>query len=128
MKNKSIKARQHYYFLGRQYAEENKIEKAIETYKIYSTHLAEENEHTPYHWISTLYDKLGEKEKSLDSLSQYAKGCSSPKAADLYKEIGKSYIDLNLVDKAIISFEKSLKIDPENVLIKKVETLKNLVK
>ena len=128
MKNKSIQARQHYYFLGRQYAEENKIEKVIETYKIYSTHLAEENEHTPYHWISTLYDKLGEKEKSLDSLSQYAKGCSLSKAADLYKEIGKSYIDLNLVDKAIISFEKSLKIDPENALIKKVETLKNLVK
>jgi hypothetical protein len=88
----AIRKRQEYYWLGRKYADENDLPKAIEAYKTYSTHLSEEDKHIPHQWISKFYDQLGETEKSLSHLEEFAKGCTPPRAAEVYKVFIPEYL------------------------------------
>lgn len=119
-----INIRQHFYWLGKKFEDENNIEKAIESYKEYSMHLADEDKHIPHQWISKLYDQAGNQEKSLLHLETFAKGCTPPRAAEVYKEIGEKYLVLKAVEKAIESFEKALDRNSQIPVKKKLKELK----
>lgn len=121
----AIQKRQHFYWLGRKWEDENDIPKAIEAYKEYSTHLAEEDKHIPHQWISKFYDQLGSSEKSLFHLEEFAKGCTPPKAAEVFKEIGEKYLELNSIEKAVSSFESAIENNPNIGIKKKLDELKN---
>jgi len=120
-----IKKRHHYYFLGRKFEKENNLPKAIETYKTYSTHLADADKHIPHQWISKFYDKLGETKKALLHLEEFAKGCTKPRAADVYKEIAERYVEINDTQKAILNFERAMEKNPVIGVKKKLDELKN---
>ena len=120
-----IKKRQELYWLGRKYQDEGNYPEAIEAYQAYSAQLEEEDKHIPHQWISSFYEKLGEKEKALVHLEGFAKGCTPPKAAEVYKEIGEKYLALNNIEKAVINFEKAIAKDPKIGVKKKLEELKN---
>lgn len=120
-----IQKRQHFYWLGRKWEEENDILKAIEAYKEYSIHLADEDKHIPHQWISKFYDQLGNPEKSLIHLEEFAKGCTPPRAAEVYKEIGEKYLGLNSIEKAIINFENAIGNNPNIGVKKKLDELKS---
>jgi tetratricopeptide (TPR) repeat protein len=120
-----IQKRQHFYWLGRKREDENDIPKAIEAYKEYSTHLAEGDKHIPHQWISKFYDKLENPEKSLIHLEEFAKGCTPPKAAEVFKEIGEKYLELNSIEKAVINFENAIENNPNIGIKKKLDELKN---
>lgn len=125
MKEGSLQKIQHFYWLGRKYEEEDNIEKAIESYMEYSTHLADKDKHIPHQWISGFYEKLGESEKSLNHLEEFVKGCTPKKAAEIYKQIGEKYLELNMIEKAISSFENAIE-NNSNIGVKTtLDDLKN---
>ena len=124
----AIRKRQEYYWLGRKYADENDLPKAIEAYKTYSTHLSEEDKHIPHQWISKFYDQLGETEKSLSHLEEFAKGCTPPRAAEVYKELGEKYLTVQAVERSVYSFEKAIANNPNIGVKKKLDELKNRLK
>jgi hypothetical protein len=98
----TIQKRQHFYWLGRKWEEKNDIPKAIEAYKEYASHLAESDKHIPHQWIAKFYDQLEMPIESVTHLEQFAIGCSSQRAAEVYKEIGEKCLELNLVKRAIV--------------------------
>jgi tetratricopeptide (TPR) repeat protein len=87
--------------------------------------LAEGDKHIPHHWISKFYDQLGNLEKSLLQLEEFVKVCTRPKAAEVYKEIGKKYLVLNCIAKAVLSFESAIENNPNIGIKKKLDELKN---
>lgn len=121
----ALKKRQEFYWLGRKFEEENDLQQAIEAYKTYSTHLAEEDKHIPHQWISKLYDQLGETGKSLFHLEEFAKGCTPPKAAEVYKELGEKYLQTESIQKAISNFENAIANNPNIGVKKKLDELRN---
>lgn len=121
----AIQMRQHFYWLGRKLEQENNIPKAIEAYKEYSTYLADEDKHIPHQWISKFYDQLGNQEESLIHLEKFAKGCTPQKAAEVYKEIGEKYLELNSIENAVTNFENAIKNNPNIGVKKKLDELKN---
>ena len=124
----AIKKRQEFYWLGRKYEDENDLPKAIEAYKTYSTHLAEEDKHIPHQWVSKFYDQLGETEKSLFHLEEFAKGCTPPRAAEVYKELGEKYLAIHSIEKAVSNFENAIANNPNIGVKKKLDELKNSLK
>jgi len=120
-----IQKRQEFYWLGRKYQEQGNYTEAIEAYKTYSTHLADEDKHIPHQWISDFYEKLGKKEKSLFHLGKYAQGCTPPRAAEVFKEIGEHYLLINSIEKAVTNFENAIKNNPKIGIKKKLDNLKN---
>lgn len=124
----AIKKRQEFYWLGRKYEDENDLPKAIEAYKTYSTHLAEEDKHIPHQWVSKFYDQLGETEKSLFHLEEFAKGCTPPRAAEVYKELGEKYLTIHSIEKAVSNFENAIANNPNIGVKKKLNELKNSLK
>lgn len=120
----AIQKRQHFYWLGQKLEDENDIPKAIEAYKEYSTHLAEGDKHIPHQWISKFYDQLGNIEKSLFHLEKFAKGCTPQKAAEVFKEIGEKYLELNSIEEAVLSFESAIENNPNVGIKKKLDELK----
>lgn len=124
----AIKKRQESYWLGRKYEDENDLPKAIEAYKTYSTHLAEEDKHIPHQWMSKFYDQLGETEKSLFHLEEFAKGCAPPRAAEVYKELGEKYLTIYSIEKAVSNFENAIANNPNIGIKKKLDELKNSLK
>lgn len=121
----TVKKRQEYYWLGKKYEDENDLPKAIEVYKTYSTHLAEEDKHIPHQWVSKFYDQLGEPEKSLFHLEEFAKGCTQSRAAEVYKELGEKYLTIHSIQKAVSSFENAIANNPNIGVKKKLDELKN---
>lgn len=117
--------RQKYYWQAKKYEEEGNLLEAIEAYKVYLTHLADEDKHIPHQWISDFYKRLGEKEKSLIHLEKFAQGCTPPKAAEVFKEIGEKYFEINAIEKAVINFEKAIYYNTNIGVKKKLEELKN---
>lgn len=124
----AIKKRQEFYWLGRKYEDENDLPKAIEAYKTYSTHLAKEDKHIPHQWVSKFYDQLGETEKSLFHLEEFAKGCTPPRAAEVYKELGEKYLAIHSIEKAVSNFENALANNPHVGVKKKLDELTNSLK
>lgn len=120
-----IKKRQEYYWLGRKYEEENDLPQAIQAYLTYSSHLAEVDQHIPHQWISKFYEQLGDIEKSLFHLEEFAKGCTKERAAKVYKEIGEKYLAINSTEKAISNFEQAVRNNPSIGVKKKLDELKN---
>jgi len=120
-----IQKRQHFYRLGQQREKENDIPSAIEAYKEYSTYLANGDKHIPHQWISKFYNKLGNPEKSLIHLEEFARGCTPPKAAEVFKEIGEKYLELKSIEKAVLNFENAIKNNPNIGIKKKLDELKN---
>jgi tetratricopeptide (TPR) repeat protein len=120
-----IQYRQHYYQLGRKYEDESNLPKAIEAYKEYSNHLAYKDKHIPHQWISKFYYQIGNIEESLFHLEVFAKGCTPPKAAELYKEIGAKYIEINEIDKARTCLDFAIEKDPNIGVKKLLDDLKN---
>lgn len=121
----AIQKRQYYYSLGRKFEKENNINEAIKTYKEYSTYLADEDKHIPHKWISSFYEQLGDIENSLFHLEEFAKGCSAPKAAEVFKELGENYLKLGNIYKAILNFEAAIHFNPNIGVKKKIDELKN---
>jgi tetratricopeptide (TPR) repeat protein len=107
----NIQQRQYYFWLGRQREDEKDLSGAIEAYVIYATHLAPQDKHIPHGWISSLYEMLGDDEKAMSHLSQFAAGCSQKKAAELYKELGYRHLALNNIDDTIHFFKLALSND-----------------
>jgi tetratricopeptide (TPR) repeat protein len=124
----TLKQRQESYWLGRKHEKENDLPQAIEAYKTYSTHLAEEDQHIPHQWISKLYDQLGERKESLFHLEEFAKGCTPPRAAEVYKELGEKYLKTQSIEKAVSSFENAIANNPNIGVKKKLEELRNSLK
>ena len=124
----AIKKRQEFYWLGRKFEDENDLSKAIEAYKTYSTYLAEEDKHIPHQWVSKFYSQLGETEKSLFHLEEFAKGCTPPRAAEVYKEIGEKYLTIHSIKKAVSNFENAIINNPNIGVKKKLNELKNSMK
>ena len=120
-----IKKRQEFYWLGRKFADENNLLKAIEAYKTYSTYLSDEDKHIPQQWIFKFYEDLGEVEKSLYHLEEFAKGCTPPKAAEVFKEVGEKFLKINLIERAKINFENAIEKNPNIGVKKKLKELKN---
>jgi tetratricopeptide (TPR) repeat protein len=120
-----IKKRQEYYWLGRKYEEENDLPQAILAYLTYSSHLAEVDQHIPHQWISRFYKKLGDIDKSLFHLEEFAKGCTKERAAKVYKKIGEKYLAINSTEKAISNFEQAVRNNPSIGVKKKLVELKN---
>lgn len=121
----TLNKRQEFYWLGRKHQEENNLPQAIEAYKTYSTHLAEEDQHIPHQWISKFYDQLGETEKSLFHLEEFAKGCTPPRAAEVYKELGEKHLKIDSIEKAVSNFENAIANNPNIGVKKKLEELRN---
>jgi tetratricopeptide (TPR) repeat protein len=106
--NKSLsKNRQSYYFQGRAFEKENQLEKAINSYLDYSTTLSIEDQHIPHQWISKLYERLGNKEKSLIHLELYSRGEKDAKKSEIYKEIGEEYESMGNHEKALDFYLKA---------------------
>jgi tetratricopeptide (TPR) repeat protein len=67
---------------------------------------------------SLAYLNLGryyrENGKANEAIRIYSRGINLAKSSDLYSNRGKIYFDQNNIDLAIIDFNKSLKIDPNN--------------
>lgn len=120
-----IQLRQHYYWLGRRYHEEGKIPEAIEAYKEYSTHLDEKDQHMPHLWISNYYKELGDVQKTLKHLEIYAAGCTPPRAAEIYKDLGEKYLVLDAIEKAIQCYELAIKNNSNIGIRKKLTELKS---
>lgn len=120
-----ILKRQHYYWIGKNCEKVNNVQGAIEAYIEYAKHLDEADKHVPQKWISNLYSSIGRKRESLNHLKKFAIGCSPPKAAEVYKELGEKYIEQNNIVKAISSFELALKNNPNIGLKSKLEELKS---
>jgi tetratricopeptide (TPR) repeat protein len=118
-----IKKRQHYYWLGMKWENENDLPKAIEAYKTYSTHLAEQDKHIPHQWISKFYEQLGDTEKSLLHLEKFAEGCTPPKAAEVYKSLGERYLTIHSIEKAVWNFENAIENNPNIGVKKKLDEL-----
>ncbi len=120
-----IRKRQHFYWLGRKHKENGDIEEAIDAYLTYSTYLDPNDEHIPHQWVSDFYSQLGDIENSLFHLEVFAKGCSPPKAAEVYKEIGEKNLELNSIEKAVLNFENAIENNPNIGVKKKLDELKN---
>lgn len=120
-----IQKRQHFYWLGRKHKKNGDLEEAIDDYLTYSTHLELKDEHIPHQWVSGFYSQLGDVENSLLHLEVFAKGCSPPKAAVVFKEIGEKYLELNIIEKAVSNFENAIKNNPSIGVKKKLDELKN---
>lgn len=120
-----ITLRQKYYWEGRNLQEQGQLLEAIEAFKIYASYLPEEDQHIPQQWISELYDHVGENEQALIHLEAFARGCSPPRAAEVYKAIGEKYLSIHSVEKAISSFEKAIENNPNIGIKKKLEELKS---
>jgi len=128
---KDIDKRYNLFWLGMKYEGENNLEKAIETYISYSESLAFADRFIPHIWISGLYAKINQPSQSIYHLEQYAKGYiesraleqdkefSKSKVGELYKEIGKRYLEINELERAIHSFELALNYD-EKASVKKI--------
>lgn len=117
--------RYHYYWIARNWQDQGNLSKTIEAYKEYATHLAKKDQHIPHQWISRFYEKLDKPKESLYHLELFAEGCASPRAANEYKTIGERYLSINAKEKAILNFEKAIKINPQ-IGVKTI--LKNLKK
>ena len=120
-----VQRRQHFYWLGRNYQENGNLEEAINAYKAYSTHLATADKHIPFLWISKMYKQLDDTENGLAYLESYAKGCTPPKAAEIYKEIGEEYLQHQNIEKAVLNFEEAIKNNPSIGVKKQLDELKN---
>lgn len=120
-----IGKRQHYYWLARKHADEKDIVTAIVAYTEYSMHLADEDKHIPHQWIAEFCEQLGDLEKSLYHLEEFAQGCTPPKAAEVFKEIGEKYLVLNNREKAVLNFEKAIINNPNIGVKKKLDEIKN---
>lgn len=126
-----IDNRYNLFWLGMKYEGENNLEKAIETYIGYSESLAFADRFIPHIWISGLYAKLNQQSQSIYHLEQYVKGYieskaleqdkefSKSKVGELYKDIGKRYLEINELESAIHSFELALNYD-EKASVKKI--------
>jgi len=121
----AIKKRQKFYWLGRNLDDNGDTTGAIKAFETYATYLLKEDEYIPHQWISKLYDKLGEKEKSLSHMERFAGGCPPPRAAIVYKEIGERYLTLGNTEKAISNFESAYEITPKIGVKSKIEKLKS---
>lgn len=120
-----LEKRKHFFWLGQKYEGENNISKAIQAYQEYSKHLAQQDKHIPHYWISILYEKIGQINNALTHLELFAKGCTSQKAAEVYKEIGEKYLKLNSIEKAKENFQQAVKNNPNIGVRKKLDDLKN---
>lgn len=123
-----IQKRQEFYWRGKKFQEEGNYTEAIESYKIYSNHLSNVDKHIPHQWISGFYEILNEKEKSLFHLEKYAQGCTPLTAAEVYKEIGEKYLELNVIHKAVTNFELAIKNNANIGVKTKLKELKNRLK
>lgn len=119
-----IKKRQEFYFLGQQHEENKDLQKAIDAYKTYSSFLSDADKHIPYQWISKIYDQLGEAKQSLLALEKFANGCTPPKAAEVYKELGDSYLRLGDFENTFNCYTKAMEKNPKIGLKKKLDELK----
>lgn len=120
-----IRKRQNHYFKGRDNEFNGKLEKAIEEYQLYSESLDSADKHIPYQWISKLYSRLGNTNDSLKYLEMYGDGCSPPKAAEVFKELGELYEKNESIQKALNAYEKAIEFNPNIGAKKKIESLKN---
>ena len=100
------------YRLGQDYEKNGEYENAIDAYLKYADVLMDRDKHMPHLWVSWLYDKLEKKDLALKHKEIYAKGCSSPKGATLFKELGNQYLELKNQSKAIECFELALERNP----------------
>jgi len=125
---KSTKKRQFYYFQGSEYEKENQLENAIKSYLDYSGVLSEADQHIPHQWISRLYEKLGDKEKSLVHLEVFANGSTDARKSDVYKEIGEKYELLERYEKALECFQKATAINNQIGLKTKISKLQKKLK
>ena len=119
-----IQKRQHFYFKGREEAENGNLTKAIESFIEYGKVLAEKDKHIPQLWISEYYTQLGNEILSLEHLVYYAQGCSEAKASEVYKDIGEKYYEINQREKALQYFEYATTINPNigvKTLIQKIK-------
>lgn len=119
-----IRQRQNHYFKARDNEFNGKLEEAIEEYQLYSESLDSADKHIPYQWISKLYSRLGNKNDSLKYLEMYGDGCSPPKAAEVFKELGELYEKNELIQKALSSYQKAIDFNPNIGVKKKIESLK----
>lgn len=124
-KQSVINKRQFHYWKGIRFEKENNFYGAIESYLEYSEHLDSKDRHIPHLWISKLYSEIGKLNLSLIHLEKYAEGCNDLIAAEVYKEIGERYLDINAIEKTISCYEKAIILDPKIGLKKKLEYLKN---
>ncbi len=123
-----IQKRQHFYFKGREEAENGNIAQAIETFIEYGKVLADNDKHIPQLWISEYYSKLGNETLSLDHLVLYAQGCSEAKSAEVYKEIGDKYYKINSLEKALQHFEMATSINPNIGVKTLIQKLKDEIR
>lgn len=123
----SLKMRQQYYFEGRAFEAAGDLEAAINAYEQYSNWLKEEDRHIPHQWISELYERLSMHEVSLKHLSLYAEGCTPPRAADVFKEIGAAYERLNQFDNAMEAYESAIRKNPKMGIFKRMDEIKSII-
>lgn len=116
---------QKYYWEGRAYEESHNYKEAIAAYITYSSYLSESDQHIPHQWISKLYSKLNQVERALEHLEIFADGCSPPRAAEVYKEIGSQYLEINRSEQAIKAYENAIQNNPNIGVKKQLESLKN---
>ena len=123
----SLKMRQQYYFEGRACEAAGNLEGAITVYEQYSNWLKAEDRHIPHQWISELYERLSMQEASLKHLSLYAEGCTPPRAAEVFKDIGAAYERLNQFDKALEAYESAVRKNPKMGIRKRMDELKLII-
>jgi uncharacterized protein YfaS (alpha-2-macroglobulin family) len=104
---RTIKLRQDFYFIGRDYELAGNAREAIEAYKQYALQLKEEDQHIPYQWVSGLYSQLGEEKEALSSLERFAEGCKPARAEKVYREIGERYKKMNDHNNAEAALQKA---------------------
>jgi tetratricopeptide (TPR) repeat protein len=120
--------RQKHYFEGKACEAAEDFLGAIQAYETYSTWLKPEDRHIPFQWIADLYLRLGNEEEALQYLSKHAAGCSAPRAADLFRQIGSEYERLNNLELALEAYEAAAERNPKNPPKKKIDDIKSILR
>lgn len=122
-----VNKRYDLFWLGMSYERENNLQKAIDTFLLYADALAPKDRYLPHIWISGIYNKLDQPTQALFHLEEFARGCSENRAALIWKDIGKKYLEINDLKKAIYSFEEAIKHDDTIGVKKLLDHLKKSV-
>jgi tetratricopeptide (TPR) repeat protein len=120
--------RQKYYFEGKACEASGDFYGAIRAYETYSTWLKTEDRHIPFQWIADLFLRLGKEEEALQYLSKHAAGCSAPRAADMFRQIGSEYERLKQFELALEAYETAAEKNPKNPPKKKIDDIKSILR